>query len=79
MLELRAIGTGLLRQGHQVKCALQVTIVIRSNIGDEVRGFARTHATSTYCEGRHVGHSSATDWRFSVLRAHSELCARLPG
>jgi hypothetical protein len=37
MLELRAVGSGIFGEGDQVKGSSQVTVVIRCNIGNEVR------------------------------------------
>ena len=38
VLELRAVGAGFFRQGHEFRGAREVTIVIGSDVGDEVRG-----------------------------------------
>jgi hypothetical protein len=54
VLELRAVGPGLLRQCHEAQSALQVTIMIRSDISDEVRGLTRTYASVANREGHHI-------------------------
>jgi len=53
MLELRAVGAGLLRQGHEVLGTIQVTVVIGSDIRDEVGGLIRPDEPITDQEVSH--------------------------
>lgn len=58
MLELRTIGTCLPRESHQGLCPLEITIVIGSYIGDEVRRLIRTDQNISQREFGHMEHPS---------------------
>ena len=58
MLELRAIGAGVLRQGHQQLGSVEITVVIGGDIGNEVRGAIWADGRVPEGEIHHMGHPS---------------------
>ena len=47
MLELRAVGPGLLGEGHQIASPIEITIVIGRYVSDEVRGLTFSNPRRT--------------------------------
>ena len=53
MLELRAVGAGFLAQSHEFKSAIKTSVMIRGDVGNEVRGLVCTDESVTDAESRH--------------------------
>ena len=73
VLELRAVGAGLLGQGHEMQRAIKAAVVVGRDVGNEVRGLGRANEAAADVEGRHSGIVGA---RRAPLRASQRYAAR---
>ena len=53
VLELRAVGAGLLGQRHQLEGSIEAAVVVGGDVGDEVRGLVGADEAVADAEGRH--------------------------
>jgi hypothetical protein len=53
VLEFGAVSACLLAQRHQLKCAIEASIMIRRDVSDEVGGLIGPDQTVTDAESRH--------------------------
>ncbi len=53
VLELRAVGASILGEGHEVLGSLEITVMVRGDVGDEVGRLIRADKALADAEGRH--------------------------